>query len=135
MSGLTNYAEDALVTWMFTNATAPTRPTAWYVAMHTGDPGETGASNELLVGADADYVRKSVTFADPVAGSGQSLSEASVSWTADAASAGYTVTHLSIWDSLSGGECLIKGQLPVARSMAANQTLTLSAGDLIAALT
>ena len=134
MSGLTNAAEDMLVTWMFTDAAAPTRPTAWYAALHTADPGEAGTASEVVVGTDADYVRKSVTFADPVASSGQVLSEGAVTWTVDTASAGYTVTHLSIWTASTSGTCLMKGALPVPRALTANQVLTFSIGDLIAAL-
>jgi hypothetical protein len=131
---LTNAAEDMLVTWMFTDATAPTRPTAWYAALHTADPGETGTASEVLVGTDADYVRKSVTFADPATGSGQVLSEGAVTWTVDTASGGYTVTHLSIWTASTSGTCLISGALPVPRALTANQVLTFSIGDIIAAL-
>jgi hypothetical protein len=133
MSALTNYAEDLLLTWLFT-ASSATRPSAWYVALHTGDPGETGASSEVVVGTDADYVRDSITFDDPVASSGQVLSDAAVSWTVDSASAGYTVTHISIWDADTVGNCLMKGALPVPRALAANQVLTFSIGDIIAAL-
>ena len=131
MSGLTNHAEDLLLTWMFT-ATAATRPTAWYAALHTGDPGEAGSANEVLVGTDADYVRKSITFDDPT--SGQSPSLGAATWTVDAGSGGYTVTHLSIWDASTSGNCLIKGALPVSRSLAASQVLTFAIGDIIAAL-
>ena len=134
MAGLTNTAEDMLVTWMFTDATAPTRPTAWYAALHTADPGEAGTASEVLVGTDADYVRKSVTFADPVTDSGQVLSEGAVSWTVDVGSAGYSVTHISIWTASTSGTCLLKGALPVPRALSAGQTLTFSIGDLIAAL-
>lgn len=131
---LTNTAEDILVTWLLTDAPAPTRPTAWYAALHTADPGEAGTASEVLVGTDADYVRKSVTFADPVTDSGQVLSEGAVTWTVDTASAGYTVTHLSIWTASTSGTCLISGALPVPRALAANQVLTFSIGDIIAAL-
>lgn len=131
---LTNTAEDMLVKWMFTNATTPTRPTAWYAALHTADPGEAGTASEVVVGTDAHYVRKSVTFADPVTDSGQVLSEGAVTWTVDTASAGYTVTHLSIWTASTAGTCLISGALPVPRALTANQVLTFSIGDIIAAL-
>jgi hypothetical protein len=133
MSGLTNYAEDLLVTWLFTTSSA-TRPTAWWVALHTADPTETGAVAEVTTGVDSAYARKSITFADPVASSGQSLSNGSVTWTVNGASAGYTVTHISIWTASTAGSCLIKGALPVARPLAASQVLTFSIGDIIAAL-
>jgi hypothetical protein len=134
---LTNTAEDMLVKWMFTDATAPTRPTAWYAALHTGDPGDAvtdPSGTEVTTGIDADYVRKSVTFADPVTDSGQVLSEAATTWTVDTASGGYTVTHLSIWTASTSGTCLISGALPVPRALTANQVLTFSIGDIIAAL-
>ena len=130
---LSNFAENLLLDWMFT-ADAPTaaaRPTAWYVALHTGDPGETGA-NEVLVATDADYVRKAVTFG--AASSGANASTAQVSWTVDAASAGYTVTHASIWDAETAGNCLISGALTSPRTLAALGVLTFEIGEVIAAL-
>lgn len=133
MSALTNHGEDLLVTWMFT-ATAVTRPTTWFVALHTADPGEVGSADEVTTGTDADYVRKSITFANPVASSGQVLSDASVSWTVNSGSAGYTVTHASIWDASTAGNCLMKGQLPVSRTLAASGVLTFAIGEVIAAM-
>lgn len=133
MSGLTNYSETLLLQWLLT-ATATTRPTAWYVALHTADPTETGAANEVVTGTDADYVRKTLTFANPVADSGQIVSTVAASWTVDVASGGYTVTHISIKDALTAGNTLFKGSLPVPRALTANQVLTFSIGDIIAAL-
>ena len=134
MSGLTNHGEDLLVTWMFTDATAPTRPTAWHVALHTDDPGEDGDANEVLVADDADYTRKSVTFADPVAGSGMCLSEVQVSHTPASGAAGYTVTHASIWDAPTAGNCLMKGALPIPRAISNAAPLTFEIGEIIAAM-
>ena len=134
MSGLTNHGEDMLVTWMFTDATAPTRPTAWYVALHTEDPTETGAVGEVLVANDADYTRKTVTFADPVAGSGMCLSEVQVSHTPASGATAYTVTHASIWDAATAGNCLMKGALPIPRTISNAAPLTFEIGEIIAAM-
>jgi hypothetical protein len=127
-----NDGEDLLVTWAFTTSSA-TRPTAWYVGLHTADPGETGA-NEVVVGTDADYIRKSITFADPVAASGQCVSDSAVSWTVATGSGGYTVTHASIWTAATAGTCIIAGELPVARVLVADGVLTFNIGEVIAAL-
>ena len=127
---LSNFAENLLLNWMFTAGTAA-RPTAWYVALHTADPGETGAS-EVLVATDADYVRKAVTFGASASGANASTSQ--VSWTVDTASAGYTVTHASIWDAVSAGNCLISGALTSPRTLAALGVLTFEIGEVIAAL-
>ena len=129
MSCLSDYAENLVLTWLLT-ATAATRPSAWYVALHTGDPGETGAANEVLVATDADYVRKAITFAG--GSGGQSLSTLEVSWTVNSASAGYTVTHASVHDALSAGKCLFKGPLLASRALIANGVLTFSVGEIVA---
>lgn len=133
MAALTNYAEELLLTWMLT-ASSATRPTAWYVSLHLSDPGETGAAGEVTTGEDADYVRKSITFADPVSASGQVVSTGAVTWTVNGASAGYTVSHLMISDALTAGNPLVKGALPVPVALVAGQVLTFSIGDIIAAL-
>jgi hypothetical protein len=61
---LTQYARDQSLQYDFT-ATALTRPTAWYVSLHAGFPGDTGTSiaNEFTSGADTSYARQSVTLA------------------------------------------------------------------------
>jgi hypothetical protein len=133
MGNFTNFGKDLVASWLFDTA-AVTRPTAWFVALHTGDPGATGASNEVLVATDADYIRKAVTFAAVSAGTGQCLSDGAVSWTVNGASAGYTVTWASIWDAATVGNCIIKGQLPVARVLAAGGVLTFAIGEVIGAI-
>ena len=135
MSGFTSAGADLVVKWMFTDADMTgLRPTAWYVALHTGDPTESGEENEVLVANDAAYTaRKTVTFADPVAGSGMCLSELQVSHTPDAGATPYTVTHASIWTAATGGTCLMKGALPIPRTISNAAPLTFEIGEIIAA--
>jgi len=128
----TNHGEELALTWLYTTSSA-TRPTAWYLSLHDGDPGETGA-NEVDTGTDADYVRKSVTFADPVAGSGKVLSDIQASWAAAAGASNYTITHVCIWDALSAGNCLMAGTLVVPFDQVAAGVFTLAAGKVVAAL-
>ncbi len=60
--------EVMLLNWAFTDAEAPTRPNAWYISLHTGDPGESGA-NELSSGTNkAGYARQQATFSDASTG-------------------------------------------------------------------
>ncbi|KKS16793.1 MAG: hypothetical protein UU74_C0033G0025 [Candidatus Woesebacteria bacterium GW2011_GWA1_41_7] len=107
--------------------------TTYYLALHTGDPGEDGDENEVLVAADADYVRQGFTFAGPAALK-QKLNDSAVSWTVDAASAGYTVTHASIWTAATAGSCKFKAALAVPRALVANGVLTFEIGEVVAAL-
>jgi hypothetical protein len=101
MSNLSNHAETLALTWLMTAGSA-TRPTSWYVALHTGDPGETGASSEV---SGTGYARQSAAFDAPA--SGATANTADLTFTAGGAWG--TVTHASIWDAVSGGNCLWQG--------------------------
>jgi hypothetical protein len=131
MSAFTNDGENLLINWIF-NTSAVTRPTAWYVGLHTGDPGETGASNEVLVAADADYVRQAVTMG--AASGGASASTTQVVFTPAVAAGTYTVTHASIWTASTAGTCLIKGALASSRAISNASPLTFEIGEIIAAV-
>jgi hypothetical protein len=130
MSSLTNYAENLVINWLLTNGT-PTRPTAWYIALHTADPTEDGSVGEVVVGTDADYVRQAITFGAPTVGQG--LNSGSVSWTAASDATTHVVTHGSIWDAATAGNCLLKGPLLASRSRVASSVLTFPIGDIVAA--
>lgn len=128
MSGLTNYAEKRALDYLLTGGVTV------FVELHTGDPGEDATDNEVTVALDADYVRKAVTMGAATLGVGKSVSTTAVSWTVNAASAGYTITHLSLWDALSGGNAIFKGELVAPETLAANDVYTIDAGLIIAEL-
>ena len=130
MTALTDAAENLLLNWAFTTG-AVLRPAAWEVALHTADPTETGAVGELLVATDADYVRKAITMGAST--TGQSASTSAVSWTVNSGSAGFTITHASVWD-VTNSICLIKGALLIPRVMVANGVLTFDIGEVLALL-
>ena len=126
---LSAYSRDMLLDYLL-NTESVTRPTSWYVSLHTGDPGTTGA-NEVAA-QDDDYVRQAVDMG--AASSGTSVSEDSQTWTAASDATTYTVTHIGIWDSASGGEFLFGGALPVPETVVASGSLVLAAGRCIARL-
>lgn len=128
---ISTHARNLLLNWMMT-AGAATRPTAWYVSLHVADPGKTGA-NELDIGTDADYVRKLAAF--DTATVETSATTGDLTWTADVAATPYSVTHIGVWDALSGGNFLIGGALTVPESVVANGSLVLATGRCIASLT
>lgn len=120
-----------LLNWLLTTG-APTRPTAWYISLHTADPGTTGA-NELTVGTDASYTRQSAAFAAPA--SGQTSNTASQTWTAAANATTHVITHIGVWDALSAGNFILGGALTVPETRTASSSLVLAAGRGIARLT
>ena len=131
MSALTNYSENLFLDWMFTTGPA-VRPTAWYIALHTADPTEAGNEAEVVVGDDADYVRKAIVFDAAV--SGQALSVTQVAWTPASGAAAYQVTHISICDAETAGNVLMKGALLVPRTIDNANPLVISIGDIVAAV-
>lgn len=58
MAALSDYAEKLLLDWMMTNGSA-TRPTAWYVALYTAAPSDSGGGTEV---SGNGYSRQAVTF-------------------------------------------------------------------------
>ena len=125
------YGGNLVLDWLLSNASV-TRPTAWYVSLHTADPGLTGAS-EVTTGVDSDYVRKSVTFA--AASALQKASNVAATWTANAGATTYVVTHVGIWDAATAGNFLAYGAPGVPETVVASGTFNLSIGRLIAAVT
>jgi hypothetical protein len=95
--------------------TAFTAPAAFWVKLHTGDPGSAGANN-----ASAVTTRKQVTWS---AASGGSKSQASApsSW---AMTTTETITHVSFWDASSAGNFLDSAPAAIARNVSNGDTIT-----------
>lgn len=130
MSALTDNAEVLLLNYAFTTG-AVTRPVDWEVSLHTADPTEAGTTAEVLVGNDADYVRKAVTFGGL---SGSSLfSQEQLTWTPAVGATAYEVTHIAVWDRTNAVP-LMKGALLVPRTIDNSNPLVIAAGDIVIAL-
>lgn len=125
MSALTDYAEAEVAKYLFTSEAMGTRPTAWYVALHTADPTETGAVAEV---SGSSYARQAVTLNRTA---GQVVNAGAVTFPAVTATP-YTTSHVSIWDAVSGGNCLAKGALAIAKLHAVGESANFAAGELIA---
>jgi len=91
MAALSDHAEALLLDWLMTTGSA-TRPTAWYVALYTAAPSDSGGGTEV---SGSGYSRQAVTF-DAASSPGGTTSNAGVvSFTASGGSFG-TVTHIGI---------------------------------------
>ncbi len=127
---LSDYLANDALTYYFTTNSPVTRPTTWFVALHTGDPGAAGTANEVTTGGnDANYVRKAVTFA-AVSGR-QTSNTGAVTFNAAAAASNYTVTHVSIWSASTSGNCYAKGQLDASKLVTTGDVVAFAIGDLI----
>lgn len=127
MSNLSDYAEKLALDFLMNTQTA-TRPTAWYVGLHTGAPGETGASNELSSGSA--YSRQTSTWAAAASGAGTTTNTNTITFGPATTSNWGTISSLTLWDASSAGNCLWQGNLATARVISVGDSLQFSAGAI-----
>lgn len=101
-------------------------PSAVYVSLHTGDPGQNGAS-EVSGGG---YSRKLVDF--DAAANKKSKNTTDIEFT-DMPTA--TVTHVGLWSAASAGNFWWGGSLTAAKSLTTGDTLRIPTNDLNVTLT
>lgn len=121
------FSSEQLLKWLFTSATLGTRPTSWYVGLHSGDPTVDGSGNEV---ADANYARQAATFtASQVGDLWQVVNDADVVF--PASDGAYDVAYVTVWDAATGGNALAVMELPLGRSMSAGGVFSIPAGELV----
>lgn len=120
-SGIANKILDALC-----SDTAWTLPAAFYVKLHTGDPGSAGTAN-----AAGNTTREAATFSS--ASGGSKTTSADVAWTS--VSTAETYSHVSFWDASTAGNFLGSDSLAASKTVAVGDNFTIPAGSLTLALT
>lgn len=120
---LSNHAENAFANALRGggNGSNVTAPAALYAKLHTGAPGEDGTSN-----AAATTTRVEVQFG--AASNGVISLSNTPSWT-NLANA-ETISHISIWDNSTAGNCWGDGALTSSVTVGVGDTLTISAFTL-----
>jgi hypothetical protein len=117
---ISNYAELKLLDHV-TGTASFTVPSAFYLQLHTGDPGEAGTGN-----AATETTRKAASFGS--ASSGSITTSATVEWTN--VSTTETYTHWSAWDASTSGNCLWYGALSASASVTAGDTFQITSLSL-----
>lgn len=122
MSAASNYTENLALKWLLTTDAA-TRPTAWYVGLHTADPTDAGSGAEVSGGS---YARKSVAFTVT-----DDTATNSATVTFDAATANWgTITHIGVWDALTTGNLLFHGAVTTSKTIESGDTFQISSSNL-----
>ena len=111
--GLTSFQAQAFLTSL---------PATVYVKLHKNspgpDPGAAGATSPSV-----ETTRKAVTLAAASGGTRSASTQPSwTSWTAGTE----TISHISIWDALTAGNCLWTGALSSSKTVSNGDTLTLT---------
>lgn len=117
---ISNYLETVLLDLVF-NATSYAGQSTVYVKLHTGDPGEAGTNN-----AASHTTRVAMTCG--AGASGAIANDAAVEFTSMAANE--TISHLSLWDHVSAGNCLWTGAMSASKTVATGDTLNFPIGEI-----
>ena len=128
MTAATDFLEAEWMKWGFTNESV-SRPTAWFIALHTADPGETGSNAEC---AYSGYQRVQLSGSPPWTRTGGQVSNTeSLVFAAQGSESPVTIAHLSVWTSQSGGNCLYKGALDLGKTFNQNDVPNFGVGEII----
>jgi hypothetical protein len=125
MAALSDYAEKLVLDWLVTNGAA-TRPTAWYVALYTGAPSDSGGGTEL---SGSGYAREAVTFDAATSPGGTTTNSGAITFTASGGSWG-TVTHMGLLDAATTGNLLVHGALSASKVVADGDALVFAVGTI-----
>ena len=129
MAGFTDFAEDLVLDFMFTAGTA-TRPTAWYVALFTVAPGETGGGTEC---SGTAYVRQSAAFTVSGTAPTQAANSAAVEFPT-AGGAWGTIVAAGVFDALSAGNLLAFANLTTSKTIDTGDVLRFNTSTLVITL-
>jgi hypothetical protein len=125
MAALSDHSEALLLDWLMTTGSA-TRPTAWYVALYTAAPSDSGGGTEV---SGNGYSRQAVTFAAATSPGGTTSNTGDITFTAAGGDWG-TITHIGIHDASSGGNLLWHGVMTASKTVADGDTLQFSTGNI-----
>jgi len=125
MAALSDHAEKLLLDWLMTNGSA-TRPTAWYVALYTAAPSDSGGGTEV---SGNGYSRQAVTFDAASTPGGTTSNSGAVTFTAAGGSWG-TITHIGIHDASTSGNLLWHGSMTASKTIADGDTLEFATGNI-----
>jgi len=125
MSALSDHAENLILNFLMTSGTA-TRPTAWYVALYTVAPSDSGGGTEV---SGNGYSRQTVAWDTATGTGGTTDNTGVVSFTATGGNFGEIVA-IGIHDASSGGNLLWHGALSANKTVNDGDTLEFAAGAI-----
>ena len=123
MAAASNATETLVLKYTLTTD-AVTRPTAWYIGLHTADVTDAGSGTEVTGNG---YARTSVAF---TVTNDTATNSATVTFPTASGGSWGTVSHLGIWSASTGGTLYYHGSLSASKSVADGDTFTIQASAL-----
>ena len=121
MSDFTDAAEDSIGDALFNN-TDFLGIDDLYVGAHTGDPGNSGTTNEVSAGDYSRVLTESDDWSTSGNGPRQATNDVDVEF-AEAENDWGEITHITVWDDLSDGTAYTKYAL--------DTSVTINTGDIL----
>jgi hypothetical protein len=119
---LSNTFETTTLQWLFTT-TSVTRPTAWYLALYTVAPTDTGGGTEC---SGTSYARQSFTMT--VSGD-TATNSANIEFPTAGSSWG-TIVAVGVFTAVTGGDLIAYGNLTTSKAIDTGDVFRIPAGDL-----
>jgi len=132
MTAASNYLENKILDHVLRVASF-TQPSGLWLALFTGNPGESGSfANEIATSGSA-YARQTITFAS--ASGGVSANDATVTFPVATSSWG-TITHVAIVDNATrgSGNVLYYSAVTVAKTIGTSDQFQITTGNLTISL-
>lgn len=126
MAALSDHAENLLLNWLMTAGSA-TRPTAWYVGLHTGSPADDDSGANEISGNG--YSRQAIAVTTATGTGGTTSNDANITFTASGGDWG-TISHISIYDASTSGNLLWHGSMTASKTIADGDTLQFNTGNI-----
>lgn len=114
--------ETHVLDYVFTTDTLA-RPTAWYLALFTSNPGDGDSGTEVSGGG---YARQSVTF---TVTNDTASNSAAIEFPTATANYG-TVSHVGVYTASSGGDLIAHAALTSSKAIDTGDVFRVPAGDL-----
>jgi hypothetical protein len=132
MTGKGDYLESALIDWAFADSAFPAPPGTIYVGLHTGDPTDDGSANE--VPTSDGYDRAGLANpGDWTITSNNTAANATEARFGPATADWGDISHVTLWDSQTGGNNLYNGGLGSTRTILTDDEARFAAGEITTA--
>lgn len=134
MSAASNYTENNVINALLRGVAFPL-PAKTYLALHTANPGETGA-NEVTTAAWPSYVRKDAEAGGAIGtgwsapSDGTTTNTKQILYPPHNGASAVTITHFSIWDAATNGNMLCYAALNTARTLQPGDVFVFDIGSL-----
>ena len=123
MSAASNATETLVLKYTLTTD-AVTRPTAWYVGLHTQDVTDAGTGTEVTGNA---YARTAATF---TVTNDQATNSGSITFPTASGGNWGTITHIGIWSATTAGTLYYHGALTASKVCNDGDTFQIAASAL-----